>query len=638
MADISGARNNRLESADSISGELEGADVAADLSPGSVEDAEEIDGRLLEEMDADARLQSGVPEHLKTGDLDFIQMTGLTRPLAEAPQAEAGRVEDMDPQKPVSFFEKGVEDVDDAMAPRTLKDGEISDQDLIPERTQEHAAADREPSPAAKVLDTADLQDVVADLSREDTAPAEPPPFGDQAPEVTQTSEPMPSVQPEPSEGEPTEHVASHSAADSEPGPDAQRSMGGPPDFAETEQLLEELEKQPRSPTVPEPLTEESTSEHVPDILLEEESGTYADADEAMYRQPIASGRRSSRRRHSRARRRLIRWGVRLSLAALAAVAVGVGFLYAKPYFETPYDKVAQIQTLEREGRLREASEQYANFARTQPNHPGRAEAQFQAAYCMQLATADSFDEDRANKQRALQLFGAFVKDNPSHQKAIRAKVLMGMLHFRLEDYSDAVALLRDPALPLKDAESAVPALRTLARAYTQLGEYEAAVSAYLQAASMNGNYSPDVDYDELGNLFQLRAERAQNEEDCQRFRREAVEHWSHATRIPEIDPTNKAKVMEKRDWLLRELGEQMGSGFTAAPGSAEDRTEAAKAGSSVPEVAPSASAVAREPGPEAAPGPTPPPAHEAEPNPQAEAEYLSGVPLETDNGQESPE
>lgn len=79
---------------------------------------DEIDGSLMATIEEDARLQSGVPESGRTDELDFIQMTGLTRSAVKT--ASAPRVappDDLDPAQPVSFYEKGVVDVDHAIAP-----------------------------------------------------------------------------------------------------------------------------------------------------------------------------------------------------------------------------------------------------------------------------------------------------------------------------------------------------------------------------------------------------------------------------------------------------------------------------------------------------------------------------------------
>ncbi|HOS02683.1 MAG TPA: hypothetical protein PKZ01_06365, partial [Candidatus Hydrogenedentes bacterium] len=46
-----------------------------------------IDEDLFDRIHGDPRLESGVPEEMRGNDLEFIQMTGLTRPDAVAPHA-----------------------------------------------------------------------------------------------------------------------------------------------------------------------------------------------------------------------------------------------------------------------------------------------------------------------------------------------------------------------------------------------------------------------------------------------------------------------------------------------------------------------------------------------------------------------
>ena len=110
--------------------------------------------------------------------------------------------------------------------------------------------------------------------------------------------------------------------------------------------------------------------------------------------------------------------------------------------------------------------------------------------------------------------------------------------------------------------QAALPALRTLARAYSQLGEYPSAESMYKQAASLQGNYNADVDYHELGDLFQHRAESAQTDENRVRFQRAALENWARATQEPGIDPVSKSEIQKKYDWLIQELPEGMAEGI----------------------------------------------------------------------------
>jgi TolA-binding protein len=70
-----------------------------------------IDGTLSAGFEDDARLQNGVPQRDRASELDFIQMSGLTRG-AGAPVRPAGGARPLDADSPLSFFQSGVVDVD----------------------------------------------------------------------------------------------------------------------------------------------------------------------------------------------------------------------------------------------------------------------------------------------------------------------------------------------------------------------------------------------------------------------------------------------------------------------------------------------------------------------------------------------
>ena len=119
---------------------------------------EEIRKRLMTELDGDDRLQSGVPSDRRISDLDFIQMTGLTRPDLPASldkTARDGASLDMDPTKPVSFFEKGIADVDSAAEAAVTGDASLDSEDLV--------AAESQAQPRVP-----ELKDIIADLTRDE--------------------------------------------------------------------------------------------------------------------------------------------------------------------------------------------------------------------------------------------------------------------------------------------------------------------------------------------------------------------------------------------------------------------------------------------------------------------------------------
>lgn len=540
-----------------------------------------IEGTLLEDLPDDERLQSGVPTDQRSSEEDFIQMTGLTRPQAtavapETPQGPAA--DDMNLERPVSFFEKGVADVDAAMAPRALEDSVAADHDVLTET----AAGAPEAEPAA------DIESLVAELSQA------PPPEPSEPAAVAE--EPAPAPVPEPTRvperlddaagsveakdvkgglslGPATE--ALQEPAPSVPGPVEAPSATASEtsssletrdrsDLDEAEELLQTLREQPRESYAPSeavapparPDTGLGPQPQVPSSVPREVSDEGAEEDESIYRQPLSPHKRRSRRRRSKARHLAVRWGVRIAAVLAVVCAVYGGYWWAEPRLVTPEKIFIQAQELAAEGKYRRASDAYLEFARLQPNHPSRPQAQFEAGFVLQLAPAGSFDESQRVYQRSFGLYDQFIKDNPGHLKAVRAHCLMGLLQYRLGQYEKAVEVLRNRDLPVQDSSAALPARRILARAYAQLGEYSLAESAYRQAATMPNNYNADVDYHELGDLFLKRAESAQTAEEKTRLQRAAVDNWDHAMRVPGIDPVNKARIKEKRDWLLTEAPE----------------------------------------------------------------------------------
>ena len=118
-------------------------------------DYDRIQKRLGEGSDGDPRLASGVPRDQRVSDIEFIQMSGLVRP--SPPTAR----DDLDPFRPVSFFEKGVADVDADMAPGVLEDRATANQEIGPiQRTQTAMSH---------------LRDIIADLTKDSPTAAPDP-------------------------------------------------------------------------------------------------------------------------------------------------------------------------------------------------------------------------------------------------------------------------------------------------------------------------------------------------------------------------------------------------------------------------------------------------------------------------------
>jgi len=95
------------------------------------EEVHQLDEHLQDELVEDARLSDGVPDDQRADDLDFIQMSGLARPGAEPEPSFSSESEaDADASRPVSFFEKGVADVDPEMTPGSVVSPSSEDEEL----------------------------------------------------------------------------------------------------------------------------------------------------------------------------------------------------------------------------------------------------------------------------------------------------------------------------------------------------------------------------------------------------------------------------------------------------------------------------------------------------------------------------
>jgi tetratricopeptide (TPR) repeat protein len=268
------------------------------------------------------------------------------------------------------------------------------------------------------------------------------------------------------------------------------------------------------------------------------------------------------RRRHGRSSKgfRLL---LRIAAGLIAALGISwggiAGYQYVNVAMASPAKLLKEAERAFVAGEYRRASELYMQFAQQNPGDPRRAEAQFAAAFSLQLVTAGSSDAQRENTRRALELFETFRNENPTHPKTARAETIMGRLLYDSGQFKEAIELLRNPELRLKDPVAAVPALRTLARAYAQLGDEQAARSYFLQSVGAQDNHSPDVDYAELGSLYHSLAERENDPDRKIELEQLAIEYWEHALQTPGIEPSSKqilrTQVSVLREHLMSEPG-----------------------------------------------------------------------------------
>jgi tetratricopeptide (TPR) repeat protein len=316
----------------------------------------------------------------------------------------------------------------------------------------------------------------------------------------------------------------------------------------------------------------------VTDTEGDEEDADDGDPDDVVYARPSLRGgrRRSSMRRGSR--RRVLRAVV--YLLVLAAIAGGTYQTYR--WFEVQWAAPAapgKLYTaalaLAKEGQYRRASAAFQQFAAMHPADPKRPDAQFQAAYALQRIESGSAVQRQEAYATALGLFEQFIRDNPTYKdsKLARAEVLVGMLHFKLGNYQESIDVLANPELRLRDPGAALASLRVLARAHAQLGEYEATRDAYLRAARLAENRTPDKDYAALAEMYEALAGRA-DDELARQYRELALLHWRNAVEVPGISPAVRKEIRSSKltmfpeDTSGRDRGAPVSAPVTRSEGS----------------------------------------------------------------------
>lgn len=544
---------------------------------------EAYDDEIQRRLESDPRLESGVSPSERGSDLDFIQMSGLTAPPPadrESPKPEALASNDLDPEKPISFFEEGVADVDASMAPdvddvpsepdySSESDNRAAMEhlrDMIAELTKDEPTPpsmtedSQHPEPAETAAQEAAGRAEVL----EEAAPGEPESAEPPAPEV-----PIHSSQPfelTPRDEEPVDEVHAEETPAVEESLEAASAPEPPVDMESEIPEVEAAAPPPREdrPTprvyTPPPMDPPASLSPEPPASPEELGDriripSVKEAEEAMYLRhsaPKTRRRRSGHRKY--ARRRLLR--IAAGLLVLAGLAVGGMEVHAwyERSVSNPVSLYNDAATLAADGKFREASSKYSAFAARNSEHELRAEAQFASAFTLQQVQPASKDEQTQVYTRAIELFRQFLADNPTHAKAPRARTLLGRLHYELGQYQEAIELLRDPELRLLDPIAAVPAVRILARSYAKLGQDDSARSYYLQAVGLPDNHTPDVDYMELGTLYRSMAERASDPEVRREYEDLAAAQWTHAVQSPGIDPATKKELRAKID-VMREQG-----------------------------------------------------------------------------------
>jgi len=523
-----------------------------------------IQEQLSQGFAGDPRLSSGVPEEQRGSDTEFIQMSGLVRPVPLMPTGDAGAPDtDLDATKPVSFFEKGVADVDADMTPEVTRNQVSSNKDIDPIETSRAAMSH--------------LRDIIADLTKDaPTVPTDPAlmarlertgvlppaPPGEETPVAIPIEELL-------AECAPTHPMQQ----DTPPAEEAQRLK---PLVAEI--VDEPLGKTPapaiapalirHAPVLPdhaahleeaEKLLDELESDHglQPIVGMQAMTSLESAADEIP--DEALDFKTQSKRRHRTPKKHpalesLARLAVALLFVCMLAAGAYAGYMWLQQRMSAPAQLFNQAARFAAQGEYARASGLYEEFAAMHPADPLRPEAQFAAAFTLQMQQSADSDDRQEIAQESLRLFDQFRSDNPTHPKIARAETLMGRLNYESGNYQQAIELLRNPELRLLDPASAVPALRTLARASAKIGDPEAARSYYLQSAGAQDNHSPDVDYAELGSLYQSLADRNSDLDKRIRLQQLAIESWTHALEVPGIDPSNKQAIRSQLDVLRERL------------------------------------------------------------------------------------
>ncbi|HPO16241.1 MAG TPA: tetratricopeptide repeat protein [Candidatus Hydrogenedentes bacterium] len=557
-----------------------------------------IDGKFMQTIEADTRLESGVPPGHRPADLDFIQMTGLTRPTntAEEPSEPSPPPyeEDMNPAHPVDFFESGVRDVDHTLSPPGTEAG--ASLSTVSPQTDLSALTPRVTDP---------LPDTTTDRDESTKIPSSSPPKPVQEPPHTPASDiPAPEAGSPPDientlaevlntleteESVEQEKPSSESFFDAEaektplPGEGVRNTPALDQQLVEAEQLLRELEHQPReftaavsspdpAPSPPDPpppssppIRQWSPPSNEERMATEEEE---EDDRRIVYDYAAAPGRRRKSRRHvSRQRRRFIQMTALVGILIVLCIGIYAAFgAFLKPMMVSPDKLLTMARTQFESGQYLDASRTFNSFAERNPDHPSRPEAEFLAAFALRSAPASSAELAQTQRENALALFDKYLKNNPGDPRHTRAESIRALLLFELGRYDEVIDLLRDPARLTDDTSAALTLLRTLAMAYRRSGDYEHAESTYLQASVLPQNMTSDTDYYELGAMARERAALTDEKAEKTRLATTALEYWTKAIGVSGIDPGAKEEIQKQSDRLKTEFGVTLDTAKTPGP------------------------------------------------------------------------
>jgi TolA-binding protein len=544
---------------------------------------EQLEESLLAGMEMDQRLSSGVPEAQRTDDVDFVQLAGLSK----APATEA----------PLSFYEKGVGDVDADLSPGIVDNEAKNEDEIVPSEADAGEAMDDSPMNAfadfsatagdhaagrasaplnlapedgagSSMREMLERMDTGDDGDESATDPVEDPSNVIDLKNVVEGGRGGGEYSPEPVA--PVDDVVDTPSQQLDNGSSLNdiaaafrelEEADSDTDTENPESVVGGIVDEVLDPNFPvgDPL---DLAEVAGQALAAVTTTDVLDADdddeapeEAIYNRPMSGRRRVRKEGRKRRRRRLALAAMILVVIAGPALVIGgtMGYRHFAPRLAGPDGLFAEAQSAQADGDAREAAGLFQTFVARFPQHPRRGEAQFLAAFLTQVHTPDRLTSDMEREQ-AVALFEQFVRENPNHPKVARALTLMGVAQLHLKNYEEAIDILRQPELRMKDTAGALTGLRALARAYEHTGDHESAQSNYLKAASMAGNYAPNEDYSQLAELHKRLSLQEIPEGERRTHLESAIQYWNHAAQTPGLEPSERQNLQVKVKWEADQL------------------------------------------------------------------------------------
>jgi tetratricopeptide (TPR) repeat protein len=519
-----------------------------------------LEGALIEGAEEDSRLSSGTPHETGDLDLDFIQMTGLTRPAPEPGVAEALPVP-LAPEADVIVASPAMESdaaqsLKDIISELTGEPQEIAAEgegalEAAPPTIEDILSPPEDAVEAPLFVETPELVDPNSDL--DDANPSL-----EEAKESTPESPQPEAIKPEPVT-EPRPEVADPEPSSLEP-----EALVEPETHVEPEALIEpETLVEPATPA-PQPadleLTEaqdllqalEAQERDISGIDREDVDGAQEwdlaesddeEDDSSVYGKPLKAGARRGRRQKKSFMRTLRAVSIFVVIAVVVTAAAFMGYREFTLRAESPEASYNRAASLMAQGRYTGASDEFVRYIRRDPNSPLRSEAQFQSAYALSLVPDFPADAAKISHARGVELFKKFIEDNPGHTKRARAETLLGVLLYRCENYEEAILILENRSRRLIDPDAYLPSLRVLGRAHARMGQIEQARSAFLRATDVEGNFSPDSDYLELAALYRGLGSQSQSTKQKRAYLVQAVAMWQDALKTPGLPDSRKKYI-----------------------------------------------------------------------------------------------